>query len=471
MQFPPGTKSVENGKLTVEFYAAGRAYRLRVSPVTDQPYTFLCEGERGGVVLKDQRKNIVYYEFGTDWQKSYRVREAGHINHVFFAKDRYICSLFSLEGKHFIVVLNTNLEEMYVNEVGCVGWHSQNAIDFNDDVIMYAEYPYNGSNSNDTKNPSVYITCDGGANWNKCFSIEYPEVRHWHTLEHVSNRRWVLTSGDTASQSRWFETWDDGGVWHEVTDYEYVYALNPKKSQSAHRTTTFEFVDEGVVCFGTDDIMGEHLGYFSLKDGIRESSSKFYLADLPKYDNSFLLKLVLQFDLGLHVRSLIEVDGGWLAITEAQYITTNWHVYFIEKSLTTRPYFVTNIPSERFSGGTNSVNSRCYEGIFYTKCALRGFLGIPCSALKWEFFPVRDVPIERCSGDGFSFSEYLWFVSDKKKFDKIMFHDGRLDLEFGTNLCAGETAELYQGLPAKDVIGEDAPIFRVPPGLDYIYFS
>jgi len=360
--------------------------------------------------------------------------------------------------------------------VGKSGWHATFSIDQSDDCIMFSEYPTNpkGSKEHDDETDArVFRSMDGGITWEVVFSVGFPDIRHFHTCTFFpDSNSWVITSGDTPEQSRFWNSFDNGESWSEVTDSNPDSSGEVENPQSMHRTVVMH-EHEGKYIWATDDILGRLSGYdrgyeciewlpipganqyrvlirnyttnqlvskniiepeqgcsfifdwegveidhdlrFRVQyrdresSGWRDSSEYSTISRDFRWSKTRLLmnegrmktrsKLVSSekvggismeeiCDLGMHIRSMIDVGFGYVLFSEAKYvdIAPNPQVFLILKEEIDNPHLLMNIPNERkqVTGVTYSRSSiKDHNGVFFTQIE-KGLIFENTEIVRWK---------------------------------------------------------------------------------------
>jgi len=340
------------------------------------------------------------------------------INCFTLLNENYLVSTQTKENRHILVLIDKNLKIIKEKEIGLTSWHSQNSIAQNKDgIIMFGEY-------NVKKEPtkvSIYRSKDMGLTWEEIFFQNFPEeIRHWHTLQvdKENSNYWLTTSGDTSKQSRWFLSKDNGENWIEVTDRQYKNTPIPSKSLSAHRTTCI-YDEDGYYYWSTDDLMGATSEYFLEESGERKASSQFYRS--KKTEPIHIEKLT---NLGIHIRSVVDVVDGFLLFSEGKYATYNTQIFYIDKQDLSKAYFLLSMPFTSDHGGTYSLNSDFKNGSCFIKHRLqKGFGTIKCSYKK-----IKEQNLNYDIKDYIVFEEHLWFLNKANSLKDIVFSKNSVHL-------------------------------------------
>jgi hypothetical protein len=283
-----------------------------------------------------------------------------------------------------IVVLKDGLE-LASNIVGMHGWHATFSIDEADGCMMFAEYPANKSNQ-DVKHPAhVFRSTDGGLSWHVVFRVDYPESRHFHTCTaiHGTSGQWIITSGDTPEQCRFWMTNDDGDTWQEITDPEpAVHGVSERNKQSIHRTVVMH-CDEEYLLWATDDPMG-------LASAYHVSSTEMYVRSrLVRAKRQTPISVEVMCDIGMHVRSMVDVGSAFVIVTEAKYVDVvpNPQVFIVFKDETGRCHHLFDIDNveKKSTGATYSKSSiASKDGVFFTLIERGLFADDISGILRWK---------------------------------------------------------------------------------------
>ncbi len=373
----------ENGT-DVLFRLDGCSYRLCVESVFDEPYLFLEQNNAGELLVKDQVRNrVLVFDESMSLTHEIPVVDGRALKRAFtVGVGRFLTSSVSSEGHHFLEVSGPSVDGVLETCLPGVSWHGAGSIDCANGVVMFGEYPYNRKSDVSHLDPAIWRSPDGGRTWTESLRLPYPDIRHWHTVQHLRGSTWLATAGDTPDQCKWFISHDDGGSWSEVQcGFESSLPME-RDIRSCLRTTSIVSTG-GLLAFGSDDLHGDRRRYFEQKQRVRASSSRFLCARGLAGGSSRVIVREL-CPLGLHVRSCVEFDCGWLLITEGQHPSRNWQVLFVPKAGMSNPYHLLEIESGRKSGGTNSCHGPVRDGSFYSRCASRTFRDMRCGLLRWS---------------------------------------------------------------------------------------
>jgi len=391
-------------------------------------YRFLFADEEELIVKKNDFTLAFSKDKGKSWYKE-KVLDNYKIYQIYkISNGNYLVGTIGKDNLSYVFLLDNNLNILAKNQLGNMCWHSQNAIDENNEVLMFAEYQNFEKNASLPKEVCIYRSKDKGFTWEKVFSLSHPkEIRHWHTLKNDPFHKniWIATSGDTSYQSRWFKSEDNGESWIEITDKNYFLEEFPEKSQSSHRTTTF-CIKKDSYYYATDDLMGSVKEYFLGFKGKRKSSSKFYKAS--KTNPTSLKKLS---NLGIHARCMIDVGKGYIFMTEGKYVSFNSQVFYVSKKKLDKVYFLFNIYANRRHSGCGSMNSKLLkDNIFYTYTANKTFQYSKYQTLKWQIkYHQKNMILNYDIKDFVRFDEHLWFLNKIDKLKNITFFDNNVILE------------------------------------------
>ena len=274
----PKKKLLYQGEHRIKYYFKLMDKSIEFELKGHSRYSFLEHNSRSELILRTNsyslritnKQTSIIDKFFSYKDHNVEFKSDKKINKFFSLKNkRYIVSVSDVYEKHYIILLNKNLDILNENKVGYCPWHSQNAIDEANGVVMYAEYNV----SIKSRPVSIYRSKDNGTTWQSVFVLNAPEeLRHFHTLQSIKNSPgfWLATTGDTPAQSRWFLSKNDGDTWHEITDTTYINDTYIGRSKSAHRTTAIDISDE-YYCWSTDDLMGNVQSYFLCENGERKS--------------------------------------------------------------------------------------------------------------------------------------------------------------------------------------------------------
>jgi len=433
----PKKKLLKKDDESIQYY-----FELHEKSVTfelkgQSPYLFLEKNDRNERILRKNFYTLIIENRVTSWwnklfkpQKNIEITFNKKIIQCFSLINRnYLISTYDHELNHYLILLDTNLKIINEQQVGKYSWHSQNAISEFDGVIMYAEY----NTSNDVTPVAIYRSVDYGHSWGNVFTLDAPaELRHWHTLQHdmYNVGYWLATAGDTPLQSRWFLSKDFGTTWEDITDKNFINNTYLSRNQSAHRTTAVDITDE-YYYWSTDDLMGNVPSYFLGENGERKASSKLY-----RSEKSNPLKIEKLTNLGIHGRSMIRTDSGYIIITEAKYVTNNMQIFYVDADDMTKAYFLLSLYGTKRTGGTYSINSRMdKENKCYIKLSNRStFLGKNFQTISLQIQNVmKDKSIKYKIEDYVVFEEHLWFLNHIKSVDQIHFSNNSVRINCNKN--------------------------------------
>ena len=340
-----------------------------------------------GQVITSRNGNFVFIsdDLGENWNST-EFDEFFAVSNTFITKSNKMLVLGrdSKDSTKFRISVFGENKILSSCIVGNFGWHGTFSIDEGDGCIMYAEYPANKSTDKNKFNSRVLRSTDDGASWESVFEMAYPEIRHFHTCTAVPNREshWIVTSGDTPAQSRFWISEDDGDNWREVSEKDPIpYLGNLTQRKSIHRTVVMSFQDESMI-WATDDILGEPSKYG--EEG-SEVSSKLVKSEFP--DDTVISEIVCS--LGMHTRSMVDVGKAWLFISEAKYLekVSGPEVFVVFKENPGESYSIMEIENvkARPTGGTYSKSSiSSKNGIFFTDMGDGLFSSEYRGVLEWK---------------------------------------------------------------------------------------
>jgi len=402
----------------------GKQFKLDLKGYS--PYPFLELNKKNELVVRKNTNTILIYEdCNLDKRREIKINDK-IVQFFTLSNGNYLISSLDRQEKHYIYLVMPNGEIIKKQEVGNISWHSPYAIDESNGIIMFAEYQNFSKEVGLPKKVSVFRSKDMGVSWQEVFSQPHPDgIRHWHTLQvdKYNKNYWIVTSGDTPTQSRWFLSKNNGDSWEEITDKNYFNESYPNRSLSAHRTTIF-YSDKEYYYWGTDDLMGNPQKYFEVFKGERTSSAKFY-----RTKKSEPIKIEKLTNLGIHARSMVDVGEGFLFFTEAKYVSYNSQIFYVDKSNLNRAYLLLDILGSRRHSGTSAMNSNVNKyNKFYIRYTRKEFLDSNYQTLEieWEKTDSNE-PIEYRLEEFITLEEHLWFLSETDK-------DIILDLHFAKNL-------------------------------------
>ena len=410
---------------------SGKVFSLCVEGVSEKPFLELNNSNQlfatsGGGSLH------VSDDFGETWSDLPKLKGINIRRFFSMSNGHYLVGGYDSKNNCVIQTIDENFEAVCTIRQGNALWNSNNSIDEMDGVIMYSEYQ--NFKAELPTNVSIYRTSDFGISWEEVFSHPHPGIRHWHTLKADPFRRgtWIATSGDTPEQSKWFITEDIGEEWEEITDMDYICENSPRRSKSAHRTTTF-LVNEDSYIFATDDLMGSVPQFLSIRDGVRASSSKLFSAS--KTSPTRLMEIA---NLGIHIRSLIDVGPGFIAISEAQQVSFDSQIFFIPKETPIAPHLLFTLPASMPHGGTSAMSSHASNGLFFSYWKDGCFRDSRFQTLRWkfDFSDISPAPefSENQIYDYVSLQSDLWRVnSNPSIIKKAVFSNGALQMSLQFN--------------------------------------
>lgn len=262
-----------------------------------------------------------------------------------------------------IIIAGTDEEDLTMNRisvinrgevvsseiVGLHGWHGTFAIDENEDCIMFSEYPNNVAlsphNSPETC-AHVRRSRDGGLTWEVVFTVEYPDIRHFHTCTAVPGTEggWLITSGDEPGQSRFWLTEDNGDSWAEVTDLEAKVNTTPGCELLAHRTVVMHVDDEQFI-WATDDPVGD----------MDEFDSGHEIIEWPNVEGAVGYRVVIRDYTDMEIVAKVELPSN-----EESYLF-DWNIHTISHDYRYRIQYRIKEEEDWEDTGQYTVMSREYR--------------------------------------------------------------------------------------------------------------
>ena len=421
----PKKKQLINNKDGVKYYFELMNKSIEFELKGYSSHTFLEHNNRDELILRkdfntliiENKKYSLLDKLLNSKKLNTEFKSNKKINKVFSLNSKtYLLSTYDKDDNHYLVLLDKNLNMISEKNIGKCSWHSQNSIDEANGVIMYAEYNV----GDEPTSVSIYRSKDNGSSWQSVFSLKAPEeLRHFHTLQRVKGTLgfWLATTGDTPEQSRWFLSKNDGDTWNEVTDTEHINTIYPSRNLSAHRTTAIDITND-YYYWTTDDLMGNVPSYFLCENEERIASSKLYRS--KKTEPLYIEKLS---NLGIHGRSMVKTDTGYLIITEAKYVSNNIQIFYADDSDMTKVYFLLSLHGSIRTGGTYSMNGNMNTG----KCFLSlnnksTFLGENYRTVTMSIDEVKKEEIIQYNiEDYIVLEEHLWFLDKIKTIEDIHF--------------------------------------------------
>ena len=347
-------------------------------------------------------------DLGETWE-AYFVPEIGAIQNAFTTSSgRIIVGGKDKEDEtlHRVVCLE-EFEVISSKIVGRNCWHGTFSIDEGNGVIMFAEYPFNSKKLETHESASVFKSEDGGVSWKEVLREEYPHVRHFHTCTSLGESAWLVTSGDSPEQCRFWKTFDDGENWMEVTNKNPDIRVKESYRQLVHRTVVMQKSAEGWL-WATDDPLGP-LSEYHHSDGLL-TRSKLIFSKLDAKERSSIGRLLERLpiigkrikerwnyevgiqelcDIGMHVRSMVDVGNGFVIITEAKNleIQSASEVFFVLKSDLSKAHLLFEIPNplHKPTAATQSRSSiSALSGVFFSRIPAKTFDGDHCQLIRWD---------------------------------------------------------------------------------------
>jgi hypothetical protein len=214
-------------------------------------------------------RNEKYYEskdFGKSWDtydltsyfsdpdKKYRIVNGKYVG------DKIICCLKEYNNNEkYVFTIDENRTIKHVTSISAP-WHGSCGIDFNKETNTICFSTYISTEIPPHYNLEIYKSTNYGETWTVVFTISSEIIRHFHTciFDEFSNK-WYVSSGDSLSECKVFESTDDGDSWTEMDltfklqddtiDYEIIY---PNVYETLRHTGELILNDE-ISVWGTDD--------------------------------------------------------------------------------------------------------------------------------------------------------------------------------------------------------------------------
>lgn len=140
------------------------------------------------------------------------------VNRAFITEKGNIIAHVGSDTSNGDIWHSTNNGATYANVLsGVITWFNNYAIDSRkiggNDYVIFAEY---GGDADATKN--IWRSSDDGATWASALAVSTPaDIRHFHTVHWVEAiGQWIATSGDGATQSKWYRSTDASGATWEL---------------------------------------------------------------------------------------------------------------------------------------------------------------------------------------------------------------------------------------------------------------
>jgi hypothetical protein len=371
----PNMKPIDLCSITQEIIHQGRKRNVTISassPPLPKGTMFAEHGydrasKNSNNIVVGCLKNVMFIsnDLGNNWTSR-------TINDVETIENTFITS------KGTILICGKDTTDETLNRIGRVGlndsyestivgkchWHGTFSIDEQDGVIMYAEYPANLKDE-DKHSPSIFRSKDDGQNWENLFTVDFPDIHHFHTCTALGGKKWIITSGDQPFQCRFWKSDNHGESWIEITEANLKVELSAKYLQSIHRTVVMH-VQENELLWATDDILCERPEY---QPGIN-GGSMLVSKSLENDSN-----LEVMCTLGMPIRSMIDIGEAYILISEAKFpeLAKGPQVFLVFKNELNAAHYLMEIPNPYGgkNGGTTSRSSiRSKEEFFFSR--LRG---------------------------------------------------------------------------------------------------
>jgi hypothetical protein len=145
-----------------------------------------------------------------------------------------------------------------------------------------------------------------------------------------SEKTWWLSSGDKAEENFIWRSNDDGITWKDATCYNSIDSLpdlqNQKLIRRAQRFTDL-IVTEKFLIWGSDDLLGTYKNFDPIINNKNtDVGSKLFIAEKKIPLEPFCLGYI-----GHPIRSIIDINLGWIILTEAHYSNKMPQIYFLSK--------------------------------------------------------------------------------------------------------------------------------------------
>ena len=277
---------------------------------------------------------------------------------------------------------------------GDARWHGPRAIGEQNGVILYADYQDNlgiyNRKSDDwaetVRANHVWRSDDDAQSWRQVFSVDPTQIRHFHFVIADPYRpgSWWLSSGDRPGECHMWRTDDNGGSWKDVTNPAPDVPLHPlakNYARAVFRSTDMAVLPDKLI-WGTDDILVAH-EHFSL-DASPPMRARIYAAA-----RSDKLEPV---ELGIGsqpFRNLVDVGPGYLAFTEAKFITLGLEpqVFFLSKQPPHRMQLLFSVPNVRQIGtgfSYSRASRTAVDGRFFSFRGLGDLANQAPRLLQWD---------------------------------------------------------------------------------------
>lgn len=228
-----------------------------------------------------------------------------------------------------------------VAKAGDAEWHGSASIAEKNGIVMYADYHNNRTRHEETaaadetlRACGIWRSFNEGMTWEKVFEQSPFQIRHFHTLmaDPFEPDVWWASSGDVAGECRIWKSPDNGSNWidctQELPDID-VPENRPDWKRAAHRLTDMAILEDTLI-WGADDLMGTAREYLPELPLPQRSGARIY-----RTAKSAPLTIEEVGYVGQPVRSMIDVDEGWILTTEAKNRSSQNRAsfYFLDKNL------------------------------------------------------------------------------------------------------------------------------------------
>ena len=284
------------------------------------------------------------------------------------------------ENNRVVRIRNGKLLESSLVGLSC--WHGTFSIDEQDDVIIFAEYPMNRKTQENHVPSSVFKSTDDGISWQNVFTMDYPDIRHFHTCTAINNGEWLVTSGDSPKQCRFWKSTDKGENWEEITNHNPAVNAYDSYKQSIHRTVVMHLDDDGCI-WATDDPMGP------LNEYLNPAGEMVTRSLLVRSEIGDKIEPEVLCSLGMHIRSMIDVGSAYILVSEAKRldIIATPQVFLVFKDDLNICHHIMDIPNpeNKINAATLSRSSiRNKDGVFFSRLSRETFSKTHCGVIKWK---------------------------------------------------------------------------------------
>ncbi len=273
-------------------------------------------------------------------------------------------------------IFDNKLNFVGTSKAGNAHYHGTSSVDQSRNVLMFAEYypnsriTYNYGETLERFSNNIFKSIDNGQSWKSVFIVSPENARHFHTLQAdpFIKGHWYATTGDRNNESNFYLSTDDGDSWKSVIDPNLDISVHPSTKHELKKVyrLTDMIITKDLFIWGTDDI----LGYLSgINDRPIPVGSRLYCAE-----KKFPIKPIDIGYIGCPVRSIVDVEQGYLIFTEAKYKEFGFEpsLFFLRKKKGQVPsslHFLKKFPnkSEALTSFTSSRASRAtVDGTFFT---------------------------------------------------------------------------------------------------------